>query len=356
MAVTRITERFAFTGGKVDREAGTIAECLICGPTSENARDYPWGGSLRGAHAKYEGAPSNCDHGKDDSIDRRLGWFTGVAPGADGQPRGTFNLLKSHPMYERVMEAAERNPKLFGFSHVIEAKTSRRDGREIVESIERVVSIDLVAVPATTKGLFEHKEPAVKTTLRAVVEAFRDKLPAERQAACRKLLLLAEDDAATGALMGAPVDEPPAGAEADDAIDGAFKTLMHAQLDALLDESATLAQFLSNIRELFKTRAKVMGKSEPKADDGATPAEAKVLDAGAVIAECKLWQFAPSYEQGEHLRRIPHQDTRKLVVESMRAALKQAAGETPKSAPRTVKEDVAGEVPTLDEMKKRIRG
>lgn len=157
MSLQRLTERIAapFAGCRVNRESGTISGVLICGTESANGRDYP-AAVLRRDHALYEGRPVNCDHGRESTVDRRLGWFSGVAPGADGRPRGTLNLLKSHPMFERVMEAAERNPALYGFSHVAMCETRRsREGREVVEAIKSVESIDLVADPATTKGLFE---------------------------------------------------------------------------------------------------------------------------------------------------------------------------------------------------------
>jgi hypothetical protein len=138
----------------VNREAGTIENVLICGTQSANGRDYP-PAVFRRDYKAYEGRPCNCDHGKDATVERRLGWFSHVRCDEQGRPRGTLNVLKSHPMYERVMESAERFPGMFGFSHVAECQTTRKNGREVVEAINRVESIDLVAEPATTKGLFE---------------------------------------------------------------------------------------------------------------------------------------------------------------------------------------------------------
>ena len=42
-----------------------------------------------------------------------------------------------------------------GFSHNVEARLGRRGERVVVEAITRVQSVDLVADPATTRGLFE---------------------------------------------------------------------------------------------------------------------------------------------------------------------------------------------------------
>ncbi|HEY2910973.1 MAG TPA: hypothetical protein VGI99_12045 [Gemmataceae bacterium] len=156
----RITERTAaaFSGARIDREAGTITNVLICGTLSANGREYP-AEVLRRDHGVYEGKPVNCDHSKESTVDRRFGWFSNVRPGEDGRPRGTLNALKSHPMFDRVFEAAERHPALFGFSHVAECRTSQNPatGRERIEAITNVLSIDLVADPATTAGLFESR-------------------------------------------------------------------------------------------------------------------------------------------------------------------------------------------------------
>ncbi len=50
---------------------------------------------------------------------------------------------------------AEHAPENVGFSHNVEARTVRRGERVVVEAITRVQSVDLVADPATTRGLFE---------------------------------------------------------------------------------------------------------------------------------------------------------------------------------------------------------
>lgn len=158
MTTQTVTERLAapFAAGdvRVNRQAGFIDNVLICGTTSRNGRDYPLE-VLRRDHAKYEGVNVNCDHKDAPGVGDRLGWFSNVRPGSDGRPRGRLNVLKSHPLAERVFEAAERRPQLFGMSHVATCSTARRNGRETVESINKVISIDLVADPATTTSLYE---------------------------------------------------------------------------------------------------------------------------------------------------------------------------------------------------------
>jgi hypothetical protein len=52
---------------------------------------------------------------------------------------------------------AEHAPQNVGMSHNVLARTSRDDEGTVVEAITKVQSIDLVADPATTNGLYEHE-------------------------------------------------------------------------------------------------------------------------------------------------------------------------------------------------------
>jgi hypothetical protein len=77
-----------------------------------------------------------------------------------GGLRGDFHFNPKHALAEQLIWDAEHSPENVGFSHNVEARTSRRDGKVVVEEITRVQSVDLVADPATTRGLFEQHEPA----------------------------------------------------------------------------------------------------------------------------------------------------------------------------------------------------
>jgi hypothetical protein len=267
----RLTERVTspFAGATVDREAGVIRGMLVCGVESLNKRRYPWGKGLTHKKGTYEGRVVNCDHGQTASVDRRLGWLANEQTDPHGQPRADLHVLKSHPLAGRVFEAAERNPALFGLSHVAMCRTRHEGGIEVVESIEEVESVDLVADPATTKGFFESKGGrAVPSTLRAVLESLEPRATPERKKLLRRVLVEMDDAPGMAGLADAPADEPDAATDPDEAIDDAFRQAMHAQVDALLDESHTLADFLSKCRELFKSRAKIMGKAEPKGGEG----------------------------------------------------------------------------------------
>jgi hypothetical protein len=67
---------------------------------------------------------------------------------------------------------AENAPENVGFSHNVEAVVKREGEQVIVEEIVAVRSVDLVADPATTCGLFEQEKPAYEpTALAAEIKA-----------------------------------------------------------------------------------------------------------------------------------------------------------------------------------------
>src|SRR5262249_25432939 len=135
----------------------------------------------------YEGKQVNCDHpakGETSvSAYRRFGWLERVRQEADGGLRGNLAFLRSHPLAGVVCEAAERNPALFGLSHNAQGRTGREGGKVIVEAIESVTSVDLVADPATVRGLHESvsrgRRPAMRLS-RLIHELKRRRHPAGR--------------------------------------------------------------------------------------------------------------------------------------------------------------------------------
>ena len=80
-----------------------------------------------------------------------------VKAGAEGL-FADFHFNPKHTLSEQLLWDAEHAPENVGFSHNVEARTARRGDRVVVEAITRVQSVDLVADPATTRGLFESQE------------------------------------------------------------------------------------------------------------------------------------------------------------------------------------------------------
>lgn len=157
---------------RVDREAGVIHGVKLLGPKSKNGRTYSEA-AIRQAASMYEGAKVNVNHpaGAGDSprsYQDRFGQIRKPQIQADGV-YGDFHFNPKHPVAEQLLWDAEHAPENVGFSHNVMAKTSKHAGQVVVEEIIKVTSVDLVADPATTRGLFEHTEPEEMTlTLEAV--------------------------------------------------------------------------------------------------------------------------------------------------------------------------------------------
>lgn len=338
----RLTERIAspFRGAKVNRESGTIADVLICGTESANGRDYPVEVFRRDFKA-YEGRPVNCDHGREATVDRRFGWFTDVRVGEDGRPRGTLNVLNSHPMAARVLEAAERNPGLFGFSHVAMCETRTAGGREIVEAIKSVESIDLVAEPATTKGLFEGINPMF--SLKNLVE-WVAKHPQTSTKQTLKVKALAEEMGDMADATPAMPEEPAAEADPNEAISAGFKSAIMAVVEQAMSGSMDPAAAIKKIKTLLNSHgdATDSGDSGGSSDSGSSDSggesdsskesKVKTLTIGELVAEARANGMAnPTANDLEILAAIPDATARKRFCESI---LARTPAEKPTSAGR----------------------
>jgi hypothetical protein len=337
--VTRkLTERVErpFSGSRVDRDAGVIRGVLICGTSSDNARDYP-PAVFRRDYRAYEGRVVNADHGREPSVSRRLGWFENVRPGADGRPRGDFHILKSHPLAEQVFEAAERNPALFGFSHVALCDTRRQGGRTVVEAIKSVESVDLVANPATTKSLFESRTGPRAMKLRDLMESLAPRLPDDTQKRIGQQLDAMDDSPAAAAVGDTPVDAPADDADPDAALWAGFNDAIQKILDRYAaDQDAAAA--IKAIATYLKTHANIVGGSggedpsgsEPLADDGDADGpvpktgESRRVDPWDVLRECDGEEFRPTPTQLELLATIPDPARRLAFIRESREQLTAA--------------------------------
>jgi len=142
---------------KVDREKGIIHGVKILGSISKNGRTYAES-AIAKAKPLYEGALSNVNHvkaGESVAYENRIGVMRNVQAKSDGL-YADFHFNPKHALAEQLIWDAENAPAKVGFSHDVQAKTSRgKDGKVVIEEISRVASVDLVANPATTNGLYE---------------------------------------------------------------------------------------------------------------------------------------------------------------------------------------------------------
>jgi hypothetical protein len=144
---------------RVDRQSGVIRGVKVLGLVSRNGRSY-LPEALAQAAPLYEDAKVNVNHPKGNphgprDYQDRIGTIRGVAVRAGEGLFGDFHFNPKHALAEQLIWDAEHAPENVGFSHNVEARVGRRDGQPVVEAIVRVQSVDLVADPATTRGLFE---------------------------------------------------------------------------------------------------------------------------------------------------------------------------------------------------------
>lgn len=151
------------TDFKVDREACVIRDVRILGPKSRNGREYT-PQAIAGARELYEGCVVKYDHPdpRNPKASRPMndtaGWMENVRVASDGGLIANLPFLKADPRADKLCEAAERRPELFGLSHNVDGKIRRHKGTALVEEITRVHSVDVVSDPATTRSLFESIE------------------------------------------------------------------------------------------------------------------------------------------------------------------------------------------------------
>jgi hypothetical protein len=145
-----------------DRQRGVIRGVKILGTRSQNGRTY-LAEAIGQAVPLYEGAKVNVNHAKGTpsgprDYQDRIGVIRNVTVRADEGLFGDFHFNPKHALAEQLLWDAEHAPQNVGFSHNVQARTARRGDTVVVEAITKVQSVDLVADPATTRGLFESAE------------------------------------------------------------------------------------------------------------------------------------------------------------------------------------------------------
>jgi hypothetical protein len=144
------------TAGRINK-AGVIENVKILGCKSKNGRQYTME-AITKAKNLYEGAPCYLNHSKTERlVEDKFGEFNNIKVTGDGL-YGDLSYLESHKMAPVVEECVNKKMNLFGMSHSCWGDAKRKDGIDVIESINKVDSIDLVSNAATTKGLFEQVE------------------------------------------------------------------------------------------------------------------------------------------------------------------------------------------------------
>ena len=156
-----------------DLDSGLISGVKILGLTSRNGRVYP-PEVLREAAPLYEGAKVNVNHVSKEAarLPRdyrdRIGTISNVVFKENSGLFADFHYNPNHAQAKQLLWDAHNAPNNVGFSHCVEAVYHQENDLSVIDKIVRVISVDLVADPATTSGLFESEEPDLGSRQEAV--------------------------------------------------------------------------------------------------------------------------------------------------------------------------------------------
>lgn len=162
LAGTTFTETVSqpLAGARFDKQNLVVYGTKILGEHSLNNRDYPEA-TQKKAVSIFEGAKAYLNHpypedmAKPRKVQDLIGEHRNVRY-ADGSTYSDLHLLDKPLVHEQVVPIVENKPHLAGNSVVIRGRQRKGDdGRMIIEEIVAARSIDLVAEPGTTKGIYE---------------------------------------------------------------------------------------------------------------------------------------------------------------------------------------------------------
>lgn len=257
---------------RVDRENGVVYGVKILGTesrtTSGKIRRRYSRNAMESAAKMYNGMGVNTNHPDRKTpeatrdVQDRFAWIEETELRGDGV-YGNVHCLLKHPFTSVFLEAAEANPRLFGFSHNAYGPDKvGNDGVLVVTDLDQINSIDCVQRPATTKGLFEsqEEEPEVpQKTLKQFIESMQ--ASNEKKA----LSLLLEEDPA---MSEAPAPEMAAEASGDDQISMAFEAAIVA---AFRDKKLDMKGKIGKMKTILKSYESISGEGGEKKKETPAP-------------------------------------------------------------------------------------
>ncbi|MDO4587373.1 MAG: hypothetical protein Q4C95_08755 [Planctomycetia bacterium] len=143
----------------IDETNGIVRNVKIVGLESRNGRIYPED-TLKKAVNLYENSKVNLNHSDENNTcsrkyQDRFGAIKNIRYKPNDGLYADFYFNPKHVLAEQFLWDAKNRPENLGMSHNVEAIVSKRDNKQIVDEILSVKSVDIVADPATTNGLFE---------------------------------------------------------------------------------------------------------------------------------------------------------------------------------------------------------
>ncbi len=161
--MSEVLQEYTVASGRpltVEGDGSVLRGVKLLGLSSKNGRVYR-PAALEGAIPLYEGAKVNVNHPKGDPLSPRdyqdrLGSIRGVEFRPTEGLFGDLHFNPKHALAEQLAWDAAHASENLGLSHNVVARTTRSGDEVVVEEILKVQSIDVVADPASTRGLFEH--------------------------------------------------------------------------------------------------------------------------------------------------------------------------------------------------------
>jgi hypothetical protein len=162
---TEVVSESIAAGTKV--ENGVVRNVKLLGKISKNKGGIYPVEVMREAVRLYDGAKTNIDHTRESNPNVSFGARFGVVrnPRVVGEEiRGDVHFNPKHPAAEQFIWAVENQPESIGFSHVAAVDWTPIKGGRVAKRIRKVKSVDVVADPATTDGVFEdvQEEPEIE--------------------------------------------------------------------------------------------------------------------------------------------------------------------------------------------------
>jgi len=175
MSTKRVTESISFVGCEFQNATRTINGVVLLSPVSKNGYRY-LENAMRAAVPKYNTQVFISHPTKEElSTGRRdIMKLAGKVENArfeSGKIKGDVRTLPDD-YGRKFFDVAQMMPESAGCSHVADIAMGTLNGENVVEEIKEVLSVDLVANPATNAGVFESEQSGKRRSKINEDEAF----------------------------------------------------------------------------------------------------------------------------------------------------------------------------------------
>ncbi len=354
-----VEERFAFTGGTVDRSDPNrpkVVGALLCGRESANSflgdgkdrvqvkgRRYLQEAFSGERVKKYNGKPVFLNHPAKPHDHRdyrdKIAVVENARHRSDGMPVGDLAINPKHPHAEQFLWDAENSPNSCGMSHRawFKWRTSSDNFAEAVE-LEEAISVDLVVDPATTSGVFEHKEKTMSTF--ATLQEWLTRNPKSTADQILKVKKLA----ALGNYATRAVQEMDEGASGEDGVTTAIKTAAAAEIEECMASASSpeaVKSCLKRLKKILHLHGDLNepeedaegGKEEPKKEP---PAESKQIGYERAIGLCSESKYSATPTEYKLIAKFDTEADAKAFIAEQAERSKSVAETKPRSTGRTV--------------------